>query len=405
MTAASAPHRVLVLQRVLPAYRLGFFQALAESPRLKVTFAYGAASKHSAMASIMEPPGLEVIHLGNSFLGRKELAVWQRDVSGLLHAERFDAVIAEYNPRILSNLTSCLRCSGRGLPFIWWGHGFGHGKGRWRSALRLWLAKKAKALILYNQDQAARFVEAGVDRNAIFVAPNSLDTDGIGLIADEWEDADRYRVLYIGRLYPDKKVDLLLRGFAKALPVLEEEILLTLIGDGPQRRDLERLAKELGIAERVQFLGAVYDQAALAPYFNSALVSVSPGCVGLSAIHSLAYGVPMIVADDEPHGPERTALADEVNMRLFRSDEVESLATVLIGMLEDDDLLWEMSEAAREVVREQFGLPAMVRAFEQAVRYAVTGEVPSGSRHSTRFLPRHTPSKGGSRLHGMGGGS
>ena len=92
-------------------------------------------------------------------------------------------------------------------------------------------------------------------------------------------------------------------------------------GEGPERASLEKLASELGISDATTFTGAIYDQKSLAPWFNDAWASVSPGALGLSAVHSLAFGVPMVVARDEGHGPEISTIRDGENgARIWEGD-------------------------------------------------------------------------------------
>src|SRR5690606_34908907 len=75
-------------------------------------------------------------------------------------------------------------------------------------------------------------------------------------------------LLWVGRMVPVKGLDVLLRAMASP-EVLQSDVLLALVGDGPLRRRLERLASRLGIADRVIFAGAV-DHAALPEWYAAA---------------------------------------------------------------------------------------------------------------------------------------
>ena len=366
--------RVLIVQRVLPPYRLHFFQKLSQSPHVQTVLAYGQASRASALESISSPDGINRVLMHNHYLcvnGREKI-VWQRGLLDLMTSALLDAVIAEFNPRIISNLAALATAQMRGIPFIWWGHGISPRCASTTVRLRLWLVRLADALILYDSVQADRFVALGVPREKVFVAPNSIDTEEIAHLVQERPRSERNGILYIGRLRPAKKVSLLLRGFSLAASHLEPGAKLTIIGDGSERTNLEHLAVQLGVADRVEFTGAIYQQDLLAPWFNSALVSVSPGCVGLSAIHSLAYGVPMIAAQSEPHGPEVAVLKDGMNTLFFPSDNPEELAQRLLNLANDREQWQQMAQAARRTVQERFSLSVMVHAFEQAVQYVQT---------------------------------
>ena len=364
---------VLCVQCILPPYRLPFFQRLAASPAFAFRVAYGRASRGRALESVADPPGLSTVPLRNFYLSmdRKEQVVYQQGLLAQLRSGQYDVVIAEFNPRILSNVLACIYARLFPVRFIWWGHGIRPRSTYIGVRLRLWLTRQADAIVFYDSAQADKLVSLGVPREKVFVAPNSVDTEGIARLVREQPRSERNRVLYIGRLRRAKKANLLLRGFAHACSHLEPGTKLTIIGDGSERTNLEHLAAQLGIADRVEFTGALYQQELLAPWFNSAWVSVSPGCVGLSAIHSLAYGVPMIAAQSEPHGPEVAALKDGVNALFFPSDDAEALAQKFIYLANDQEQWQQMAQAARRTVQERFSLSLMVHAFEQAVQYVL----------------------------------
>lgn len=361
---------VLLVQRIIPPYRVSLFEELMRSPLYSPTLAYGEALKHDALGTITNLSNLNIKILRNSYFTKgSEPIIYQRGLLALIRSKKYSIIIAEFNPRILSNVIACIYAKRLGIRFVWWGHGMGrHSRGA-IMRFRLWLVRLADAIILYDFDQADKFVSLGVPRKKIFVAPNSIDTQEVSRFARQWSGHERNRVLYIGRLIHNKKVPLLIRGFASAYPYLKPGAKLTIIGDGPERSNLEQLAMKLGLADQVEFIGTTYEQAQLAPWFNTTWVSVAPGPVGLSAIHSFAYGVPMLVAQDEPHGPEVSVIHDGENALFFPSDRPEELARRLIQLSKEQEQLREMASAARRTVQGHFGLSAMAEAFERAVEY------------------------------------
>jgi glycosyltransferase involved in cell wall biosynthesis len=232
----------------------------------------------------------------------------------------------------------------------------------------VWLARLADALIFYDAAQQEKFISWGVAREKTFVASNSIETEDIEPLVEERPRNERHRILYIGRLTPRKKVALLIHGFARALSFLPPKATLTLVGDGTERERLERLVHELNLGARVEFVGAMYQQDQLAPFFNSAWVSVSPGCIGLSAIHSLAYGVPLLVAKSEPHGPEQSVLEEGTTCTFFPSENAAVLGEQLVSLANDSARWNAMSIASRQRIQTGFSLAAMVQTFEQAVQ-------------------------------------
>jgi glycosyltransferase involved in cell wall biosynthesis len=100
-------------------------------------------------------------------------------------------------------------------------------------------------------------------------------------------------ILFVGRLERLKGVEYLLRAFART----SGNATLRIVGDGPQRDYLERLAAELSITERTQFAGWVPQERLSAEYANATVLvvpSVCPEAMGLVAIEAMASGRPVI---------------------------------------------------------------------------------------------------------------
>jgi len=106
---------------------------------------------------------------------------------------------------------------------------------------------------------------------------------------------DAKRLLFVGRLVPFKCPDIVLRVLAR----LPEEVTLTVVGDGPERAGLERLAAELGVSARARFTGWV-PRSETARYYREAGVFVYPSVresTGAVILEAMASGLPVIAPD------------------------------------------------------------------------------------------------------------
>lgn len=138
------------------------------------------------------------------------------------------------------------------------------------------------------------------------------------------------RILFVGRLDAEKRADVLIRAFAKLTDF--PEAILELIGDGGERENFQRLAQELGVANRVRFLGHVTD-AELPKAYERCTVFVMPSVAELQSIatmEAMASGRPVIGADAMalPH-----LVHDGDNGYLFPPDDSEALAARLRTVL------------------------------------------------------------------------
>jgi glycosyltransferase involved in cell wall biosynthesis len=157
-----------------------------------------------------------------------------------------------------------------------------------------------------------------------YAAENALQTR---IAALRFERAPLF--LYVGRLSPEKSIDVLLEAFAavrKALP----DSQLRIVGAGPQKDDLVRLRDELGLAECVTFVGSM-DLAALSAEYLSAHCFVLPSQSepwGLVVNEALHYGCPVVVSDNCGCVPE--LIIDGVTGYRFRAGNAQEMADRMV---------------------------------------------------------------------------
>jgi glycosyltransferase involved in cell wall biosynthesis len=163
---------------------------------------------------------------------------------------------------------------------------------------------------------------------------------------------DRPTLVTVGHLVARKRHAVVLRALAALRPRLEPDYLV--IGDGPCRGELERLAAELDLGDRVRFLGQLEPARALEEARRCHLF-VMPGVeepFGVAFIEAMAAGMPAIGARGEG-GPEDIAAAGEGMLLVSPDDHVE-LATTIEQVLSDGDRLSHLGAAARQTVERSF---------------------------------------------------
>lgn len=157
---------------------------------------------------------------------------------------------------------------------------------------------------------------------------------------------DNKNIVFIGRLTKIKRFDLLL----DAVALLNKQgfpVNITFIGDGEERVKLEHIVEDYGISKFVWFYGACFDESVSAKLLFNADLCVSPGNIGLTAMHSLMFGCPAITNDDYSHQmPEYEAIKDGVTGAFFKAGDSQSLAYSIHKWFEEhsDD---------REIVRQE----------------------------------------------------
>jgi glycosyltransferase involved in cell wall biosynthesis len=160
------------------------------------------------------------------------------------------------------------------------------------------------------------------------------------------------RLVTVAHLVARKRHDVVLRALARLDPARRPEYLV--IGDGPRREPLERLAAALGVADRVRFLGQLPNQEAVARAAACDLF-VMPGVeepFGVAFVEAMAAGLPAIGSRGEG-GPEDIAGAGP-GMVLVQPDDAEALAAEIARLTADRSELARLGAAARETVAANF---------------------------------------------------
>jgi glycosyltransferase involved in cell wall biosynthesis len=200
--------------------------------------------------------------------------------------------------------------------------------------------------------------------NGIEVNRYSPPVDMAASRADVGLDPDRRYIIHVARQHPVKDQATLLRAFAASAPDLPRTDLL-MVGDGPLRTELENLAIELRIAERVKFLGIrddIPDLMRAADVF--ALTSLSEAA-SLTLLEAMASGLPVVVTDV---GGNPEIVRHEREGLLVPRGDVGSCATALRRLIVDRDLAKQLGAAGRNRILQRYQLTRTVNQYYQLYR-------------------------------------
>lgn len=175
------------------------------------------------------------------------------------------------------------------------------------------------------------------------------------------------RILHVGRLVSQKRVDLLLTAFRAVVARFPQAELLV-VGDGPEAESFRVLTDTLGIVKNVTFAGAVYDPYELATHFLSSSVFVLPGLGGLSINEAMFYGLAVICSGGD--GTERFLVREGFNGTFFNEGDMESLTRAMIALISDQNALAEMGRRSRGIIDREVNIHTVVREYVRAFRHA-----------------------------------
>jgi glycosyltransferase involved in cell wall biosynthesis len=232
----------------------------------------------------------------------------------------------------------------------------------WKYAV--WHFNQFDRVIYSTPTQRDLYIENGLQAPTTVIS-NGLDTnrykpgeEGVPEVSARYNLPTGPRVIFVGRLMKDKKIDVLLEAMARVCAQHDAHLLL--VGRGDEKPELQRLADERCIKDRVHFLGFVREEDLPALYRASdlfAITSISE-VQSIPTLQAAATALP-IVAADAAALPE--LVADGVNGFLVPPDDVSATAQAILRIISDPAYAESLGQASLAVGREH----AEERSFER----------------------------------------
>ena len=191
---------------------------------------------------------------------------------------------------------------------------------------------------VYCEHAIENMIKMGISPSRLFPIHNCLDTELLGRYASSVKLTDVYSsyfknshptIIYIGRIQKRKK----LRQIFEAIKILKSKGTLVncvLVGNNVDAGDLEILTQEMGLDDQVWFYGSSYNEEKNSELLYNASACISPGNVGLTSIHSLSYGTPVITHNNfDNQMPEYAAVEEGITGSFYQEDDIEALAAAI----------------------------------------------------------------------------
>ena len=228
------------------------------------------------------------------------------------------------------------------------------------------LNRRSNAVLFYMPQPIDYCISKKLPREKFFAAYNTVKVLDKPI---DWEK-ERTHLLFLGTLYPQKKVDELLRAYIKAVNSKSVNMLpiLDIIGDGTERDKLQDLVKENNLEGHVFFHGAINDDNILFEYFENALLCISPDQAGLSVLKSMGYGVPYVTRRNAITGGERYNIIDKENG--FFYDSEEDLVNIIIEAINNPLKIKAIAKNAYDFYNKHATPNKMIQGFWDAIEYA-----------------------------------
>jgi glycosyltransferase involved in cell wall biosynthesis len=229
----------------------------------------------------------------------------------------------------------------------------------------------------YVEDAYDIFGSYGVSKDKIFITYNSPDTDRLFEIKESLAAAapimpkNEHRLIHVGRLVEWKRVDLLIRAFARLRKVYNDAELL-IVGYGPLEKDLKKLADRLHVGADVKFVGGVYEPRVLGQYLMSSTVYVLAGMGGLSINDAMCFGLPVICSVGD--GTEKKLVRDEFNGKYFEEGNEDDLVEKISYLFNNPQLLKQMGRNSTAIIKNEINIHTVIKGFTDAFKFVTKGQ-------------------------------
>ncbi len=230
-----------------------------------------------------------------------------------------------------------------------------------------WALKRMDRLICVSRQLKEECIKYGVEGDKIAAIPNGVEVDDFS-----WEKdvspcdclgigpGKKTVFLTVGRLVPKKGVDRFVRDILPEIVRQEPDVLYLVAGDGPLRKEIEALAQEKGISDRVRLLGNIpMEDEKLRAAYNCADIFVMPNVevagdmegFGIVAIEGGAAGLAVVAS--RLQGIQE-AIVEGENGILLPWDDTKAYTDTLLSLIRDPERTKKLGESARRFVREHY---------------------------------------------------
>lgn len=358
---------------VIPHYRVPFFREIAKQVELIVVSSKWREIDGVVKATDFPFPVIET--------EEDETGNFHPKIISILKNYSADIYVSWANPimEILSNKQKRSAVKKMSIKIAWMGCDGFKVRNYWKDLFKsatiaykkfyadIYAMRKVDAFITYSS-HTKKFLNISrlVPKKKIFVANNAIDTSALNEKYNELKTAGATRkpdsIIFIGRLTPFKRVDILITAFSEVVKK-QPNARLTIIGSGSENDKLRVMVNNLKINDKINFMPGTHNEEILAKHLASASLFVMPGLGGLGFNTAMSCGVPIIYTNAD--GTEEDIFKNGVNGWYF-DGTTKDLAEKIITALQDTKKLLSIGERLEKMVLSELTIMNMVKVYMDA---------------------------------------
>lgn len=371
--------KIIYFTNIFPHYRLAIWKDLLNSKTFDLEIFFSQKNPfgiHSPeLKDIFTSNERSKLHFVKNYWIKQKILIWQSKIIKTAFFSQFDYLLLLGEMNIISSWISIFIAKLRGKKVYMWSHGIYGNENVFKKFFRLLFLRQADFIFLYENRSKLLLKQNGFSEDSLEVVYNSLDYDLHNKIYLQLKNTKRSDIItffsdnslpviiFIGRLTTNKKINLLIDAL-KNINNQKTSYNLLIVGEG-EKLDFLKNAYQNSINDGwLYFYGSSYESSITSQLIYHSDLCVSPGNIGLTAIHSLSFGTPVASHDNfENQMPEVEAIIDGENGFLFKENSPDDLANkidswFLINSNIDKDLI-------RRIIVEKYNPKNQKRIFEK----------------------------------------
>jgi len=367
--------KVVIVQRILPHYRIPFFEKLSQellNKNIELVVFYGQHRENTVPKSIdVDKPWASKIKNYYLFSDSREI-IWQPCFLKSLNA---DVVIIEQANRLLINYLYLLLRRIVKPKIALWGHGKNFQSINPDGVLeswKKWLSKQVDWWFAYTESSAQLVKNIGFPSNKITITQNAICTESLTEAKQNITVSQTVQLklelgikseniaIFCGGMYEQKKLCFLIEACKKIKEVVNDFHVI-FIGDGPESLLVEDFS---GDNDWGHFLGEKL-HTEVVPYFSISKLMLMPGLVGLSVVDSFALEVPIVSTNIPIHSPEFSYLEDGKNAKVAAYN-INDYSAEVVNLLLNEATLATLIEGC-QLSSQQYQLSNMTCLFAKSI--------------------------------------
>ena len=363
--------KIAIIVNVIPTYRESFFKKIISNNNYDITI-FAQRSLPSGIKTIEYKFKKNLILCKYFSIGDELMTFTSLPFIQLV--KNFDIFIVDGNPRYISHFLLATLLLILKKKIILWTMVHSCNNNQFRQKLRLSWSKLFNFLFVYNHREKLILKKKNFRKNVIFAMNNGLDQDKIDNIKKEIihkkikKKINHKYFLSCARLIKKNNFEIAIKAFAK-IKKTNNNFTWYIIGDGDKKQELKNLVDNCNLNKNIKFLGSIYNEKKLAPYFLISECLIHPASIGLSLNHAFGYGLPVITHSSKQfHNPEIAAFKQNSTGLLFKKDNVNSLKNAIEKFLLYKNLKKKFANNCYQIVKTKYNTNEMANNFFKIVR-------------------------------------